>query len=307
MFSSVMMITPSTALRRGVMSTSKFTIRRKNAISNSNISIPVKYFSCAMKKQYYMSSSIVKRSYTSSSYMYSNNNNDSFWSMSALDPINDIILYPSNADDNNDRSIKSLSTNIVWNSYSDKEYGGSSTSQVISSSSIPNNNNNNSNNNHYIIFQGNINYQEIIAKDDIKSSIKGSFCAITGKLSKSIDLRDYEGFEIELESVNNDIVLYFNTKYQSFIEDDLYQVEIHLKKNKRKIFHIPFSKFRLMGKGVEKEYQRLNDSLILESVGFMTMLKEENNVDFAVRISRIKAIHVINDRLLQNTLFVNKM
>ena len=305
MFSSVMMITPSTALRRGVMSTSKFTIRRKNIISNSNISIPVKHFSCAMKKQYYMSSSIVKRSYTSSSYMYSNNNNDSFWSMSALDPINDIILYPSNADDNNDnRSIKSLNNNIVWNSYSDKEYGGSSTSQVISSSSIPNNNNNN---NHYILFQGNINYQEIIAKDDIKSSIKGSFCAITGKLSKSIDLRDYEGFEIELESVDNDIVLYFNTKYQSFIEDDLYQVEIHLKKNKRKIFHIPFSKFRLMGKGVEKEYQRLNDSLILESVGFMTMLKEENNVDFAVRISRIKAIHVINDRLLQNTLFVNKM
>jgi hypothetical protein len=227
--------------------------------------------------------------------------------MSALDPIDDIILYPSNTDDGNNRSNKSLNTDIVWNSYSDKEYGGSSTSQVISSSSIPNNNNSNNNNNHYILFQGNINYQEIIAKDDIKSSIKGSFCAITGKLSKSIDLRDYEGFEIELESVDNDIVLYFNTKYQSFIEDDLYQVEIHLKKNKRKIFHIPFSKFRLMGKGVEKEYQRLNDSLILESVGFMTMLKEENNVDFAVRISRIKAIHVINDRLLQNTLFVNKM
>ena len=305
MFSSVV-TAPSTALRR-IISSKFTTITRKNIIRNSNISIPVKHFSCVMEKQYYMSSSIVRRSYTSSSYMFSNNNNnsDSFWSMSALDPIDDIILYPSNTDDDNNRSNKSLNTNIVWNSYSDKEYGGSSTSQVISSSSSRPNNDT-SNNNH-ILFQGNINYQEIIAKDDIKSSIKGSFCAITGKLSKSIDLRDYEGFEIELESVDNDIVLYFNTKYQSFIEDDLYQVEIHLKKNKRKIFHIPFSKFRLMGKGVEKEYQRLNDSLILESVGFMTMLKEENNVDFAVRISRIKAIHVINDRLLQNTLFVNKM
>ena len=124
MFSSVV-TAPSTALRR-VISTSKFTtITRKNIISNSNISIPVKHFSCVMEKQYYMSSSIVRRSYTSSSYMFSNNNNnnDSFWSMSALDPIDDIILYPSNTDDDNNRSNKSLNTNIVWNSYSDKEYG----------------------------------------------------------------------------------------------------------------------------------------------------------------------------------------
>ncbi len=255
-----------------------------------------------------------KRSYTSSSILSFNNNsnniisssNNSFWDITAIDPINDIVLHPPVLSNNTHNH------NITWHSHSDKEYGGSSISKVSSITNNSNSNSNsnsssNSNSNNILLFQGNINYQQIIAKNDIKSTIKGSFCAITGKLDKRIDLRDYEGFEIELESMDNDLIIYFNTKYQTFIEDDLYQVEIHLKKNKKKIFHIPFHKFRLMGKGAEKEYQRINDSLILESIGFMTMLKEENNFDFSLQISKIKAIHVINDRLLQHTLFVNKL
>ena len=261
--------------------------RRGIALTSSVIST----IQCSTKRSY-TSSSIL--SFNNSNSSSSNSNNNSFWDVTAIDPINDIVLHPPpEILSTHSHNSTTNNNNIAWYSHSDKEYGGSSICKVSSM------------NNNTILFQGNINYEQNIDKNDKKSMIKGSYCGITGKLERNIDLRDYEGFEIELESMDNDLIIYFNTKYNTFIEDDLYQVEIHLKKNKKKIFHIPFHKFRLMGKGVEKEYQRINDSLILESIGFMTMVKEENNFDFSLQISRIKAIHVINDRLLQHTLFVN--
>ena len=158
-------------------------------------------------------------------------------------------------------SVELLPIDIhIWKALSDKDYGGHSecTADVIPSSSnqsLP-----------YLSFQGIVNFDEEVEE---KTKAKGGFCAIKGYLRQSIDLRDYEGLSMELRGVPSSSQFAFNMACQSLFEDDLYQLEMLVTNNQWITVHLPFDHFKLTARGVARESQRKNDSLQLESIGFL--------------------------------------
>ena len=158
----------------------------------------------------------------------------------------------------------------TWKALSDKDYGGQSecTANVIPSSNntpLP-----------HLSFQGIVNFDEEVGE---KTKAKGGFCAIKGYL-RSIDLRDYEGLSMEVRGEPSSSQFAFNMACQSLFEDDLYQLEILVANNQWTTVHLPFDHFKLTARGVPRESQRKNDSLQLESIGFLfrTPNGKENKV-----------------------------
>lgn len=100
---------------------------------------------------------------------------------------------------------------------------------------------------------------------------KGGFCAIQGKCSSTVDLRDYSGLILTLRARTRKQAFTFNLKPSSLFEGDIYQVKCEIAPSGQqwKDINIPFSRFHLTAQGVEREYQRSNDSLRVELLGFL--------------------------------------
>ena len=188
-------------------------------------------------------------------------------------------------------SIELLPINIqIWKALSDKDYGGHSecTADVTwqidpSSSNQPS---------PHLSFQGIVNFDEEVGE---RTKAKGGFCAVKGYLQRSIDLRDYEGLSMELRGVPSSTQFAFNMACQSLFEDDLYQLEIVVANNQWTTVHLPFDHFKLTARGVARESQRKNDSLQLESIGF---LFRTSNVPFKLEVRRISAIPEVDQKLI---------
>lgn len=143
-------------------------------------------------------------------------------------------------------------------------------------------------------FKGVLSYSE-----ENNPAAKGGFCALkSSTLSVPIDLRDYQGFELNVKSKHNQVYT-FNAYFQSYFEGDLYQIVLDLPAGKWSKFNIPFSLLILTANGVEREQQRENDSLQLEAIGFLLNTNiDESCIDFELEIGEIKAITNIDDKLL---------
>ncbi len=120
--------------------------------------------------------------------------------------------------------------------------------------------------------------------DEVKEQKKvlGGFCAFKGSLrGGAVDLRDHEGLELVIRTRKPEQSFMLNMSTQTFVDEDIYQVKIELKgspSNDWKVIHIPFHLFHLTARGVSREQQRANDSLRVESFGFL--FKEEDNSAF---------------------------
>lgn len=104
--------------------------------------------------------------------------------------------------------------------------------------------------------------------------IKGGFFSIQGRCSPVVDLRDFWGLELTIRARTTQTFT-LNLKSSSLFEDDIYQVRCELAASSAwKHIKVPFDKFLLTARGLEREYHRANDSLRVESLGFL--LKEED-------------------------------
>jgi hypothetical protein len=148
----------------------------------------------------------------------------------------------------------------LWKALSDKDYGGSS-------ECIAEVDNNNSSRHGAMVFQGIVNFSESTAE---ATNAVGGFCAVKGFLQRPVDLRDYMGFSMELRSIPAQVFT-FNMTCESLFEDDLYQLELLVTEEWTTV-HLPFHLFKLTARGTEREFQRRNDSLRLESIGFLMKL-----------------------------------
>lgn len=213
--------------------------------------------------------------------------------------------YNSSAINSNDSSDSGRNSNIIqeWSSHCDKEYGGSSKAEVtcvdVDSDDTDSQSKGVSN---YIRFSGTLDFNiDDFPEKSLASSAKGGFCAMKGYCSSIQDLRDYQGFEIDVRSENKQL-FFFNTAYETHFQGDLYQFGLKLPARRWCRIHLPFSMFKLTAGGMEREYQRVNDSLQLETIGFLLKndANDENNepVDFKLDIRLIQAVPVIDRKKL---------
>ncbi len=168
-----------------------------------------------------------------------------------------------------------------WKTFDDRQYGGSSSCEVQELSDDG-----------YIRFSGKLDLDEEKA---VELEVVGGYCAFKGALSNIVDLRDYEGFKVTLRSPRKDAVFTLNLGTTSLFDDDIYQVKCEIAQSREwKSIEVPFGAFSLTSHGRAKEYQRANDSLQVESFGFL--FKTEDDVtDFALELKDIKAIPVLEN------------
>ena len=160
-------------------------------------------------------------------------------------------------------------------SSSDNEYGGESSCQfetieaTIDNSDSQNGGDAESN---FLRFKGLLNFDDNM-KEITKAS--GGYCALKFNYPKLIDLRDYVAFELTLRS-KNPIFMTVNMTCETYVLGDIFQIQIDLKGSSewRKIY-LPFSFFFLTRRGIEYDENRLNDNLMVESLG---MLLRENRI-----------------------------
>ena len=124
--------------------------------------------------------------------------------------------------------------------------------------------------------------------------VKGGFCAINGRVDPIADLRDYEGLEMVIRCVTRQVFT-INITNTSLFEDDMYQLRIDVAGGPGwRTLHIPFYQFRLTARGQERELQRVNDSLRVETIGFLFtdehQLQEQEHVAVA---SSIEALPIL--------------
>lgn len=148
----------------------------------------------------------------------------------------------------------------LWKALSDKDYGG--TSECTAEVDVQDTSRLGA-----MVFKGIVNFSESTAES---TNAVGGFCAVKGFLQRPVDLRDYMGFSMELRSIPAQVFT-FNMSCESLFEDDLYQLEISVTEEWMTV-HLPFHLFRLTARGAEREFQRKNDSLRLESIGFLMKL-----------------------------------
>lgn len=156
-----------------------------------------------------------------------------------------------------------------WNCVNDNDYGGKSFSNVTDHIDEESGE-------QFIRVTGNVLYDDELAKNN---KVKGGFCAILGNCAPIVDLRDYEGLQMTMRSRRKHQSFTINLKSSSLFEDDLYQIRCELKgggKEWKKI-NVPFSMFHLTARGMARDYNRANDSLQVESIGFL--FKQEDCVN----------------------------
>jgi Complex I intermediate-associated protein 30 (CIA30) len=181
-----------------------------------------------------------------------------FFKMDGLESVNPICIVG----DNSNVSVK-------WKSLSDVDYGGTSTCEIATSDG------------NKLVMSG------VVHFPDSSTGAKGGFCATKGVLSRVLDLRDYEGFELTVRAdPPMDVIL--NMATRSLFEDDLYQICIPIRRESSSIL-VRFSDFKLTARGSERELQRCNDSLQLESFGFL--VNKIANVPFHLHVDKLVALH----------------
>lgn len=141
--------------------------------------------------------------------------------------------------------------------FSDKEYGGGSLSNVdkINEDGTP-----------FLRWSGLNNFDGTHAT---KSKAKAGYVALKLVCSKPVDVMDNEGFLVEMR-VKDDVQLTMNMHcVRTFL---LSQHQQHFKLSGGSVWHkffIPFEKFIAVQNGNEKDYNQVNDSLQLSSIGFL--------------------------------------
>ena len=152
----------------------------------------------------------------------------------------------------------------LWKALSDKDYGGTSEcmTEVVEKDDVQG----------VMVFKGIVNFSESTAE---ATNAVGGFCAVKGFLQRPVDLRDYMGFSMEVKSISSQVFT-FNMTCESLFDDDLYQLEIPVNEEWTTV-HLPFHLFKLTAKGAEREFQRKNDSLRLESIGFLMKIPNGKN------------------------------
>lgn len=144
-----------------------------------------------------------------------------------------------------------------WSCATDNDYGGKSMCTVTA---LPEGRAS------YIRVEGKVHYDKALAET---SKVKGGFCAIHGACSPVADLRDYAGLRVTLRSPR-DQSFTVNLTATSLFEDDIYQVRCEIKSGTEwKDIMMPFARFHLTARGLERDRHRANDSLRVESLGFL--------------------------------------
>ena len=194
---------------------------------------------------------------------------------------------------------------IKWVVNSDKDYGGLSQCNFHLNTN-DNNNNSTSTTSSSLVFNGSLHFTEECA-DTTKAN--GGFCALRGFLKEPLDLRDYEGLDLKIRNTSNDRqIITLTSTFTSIFEGDMYQLSLDLPPKKWCRFHVPFSIFRLTANGRERETQRSNDSLQLETIGFLIKCSiNENPKDFIFDIDHIIAMTSLDNRLINMKLVEQKI
>ena len=168
-----------------------------------------------------------------------------------------------------------------WSMFNDNDYGGKSNLDMqVLTENVKAERADGAVEKSFMRLSGFINLDETL-KNSLK--VVGGFCAIKGNSPSSVDLRDCEGLELIVRSSIKQTFT-FNMGTTSLFDDDMYQMKIELEPSEHwKTLKIPFSMFRLTARGLERETQRANDSLQLESLGFL--FKEDSQIDQDVGFS----------------------
>lgn len=151
--------------------------------------------------------------------------------------------------------------NIIrgWSAATDNDYGGKSLCHVTAAAGG------------YMRIEGMVSYDKALAES---TKVKGGFCAIHGKCEPVVDLRDYEGLRVTLRSPR-DQSFTVNLKSTSLFDDDIYQVRCEIKGSSEwRHISMPFERFHLTARGLQRDRHRANDSLRVEALGFL--FKEED-------------------------------
>lgn len=110
-------------------------------------------------------------------------------------------------------------------------------------------------------------------KGDVKLPVntrkaRGGFVAI--KTKYKANLMDYYGLEMKVKNnLSVPIRITLNMKCESYIENDMYQVDVEILGGKVSVVSIPFASFCLTSFGYERAVQRSNDYLRVETLGVL--------------------------------------
>lgn len=140
----------------------------------------------------------------------------------------------------------------------------------------------------HLVIKGSLDLDEEKAEE---MQVTGGYCAVKGLCSETMDLRDYEGLEMVLRSPHKELVFTMNMSTASLFDDDIYQVKMEIQPSTEwKSIEVPFSAFVLTSHGRIKEYQRANDSLQVESIGFLFKTEDGTESPFTLEIKQIDAM-----------------
>jgi len=239
-------------------------------------------------------------------------------------PVSPVLLFPplSPAFASEATTSETMMTRAVdsWKVFSDREYGGQSTSMFDVTEGV-------------LSFNGKLDYdardsEEFNKKaklrggrvekshdtddadnDPLPVAVRG-YCAIKGYFGQSVDLRDYEGLELELwSSINQRYIL--NMSCESLFDGDLYQCAIDLQADKWSKLHVPFTIMKLTAGGYERNLQRLSDSLQVENLGFLVSQSQSQSqsqpqnedlfpipTSFTLKCRKIVALPVLDEQIM---------
>ena len=179
--------------------------------------------------------------------------------------------------------------------YNDADYGGKSSSSVEIVQENDDDDSDDMGSTQYVRLFGTLDLDE-----DLKKSLEvvGGFVAYKGVPNRPIDLRDCEGIQVVLRC-NTHLKLYVNMWASQLFPDDTFQAGCELKANNSgqwTTIKIPFDKFTLTANGMERDFQRLNDSLQCEGIGLLLKTQENSDAkDFHIDVKSIKALGTIEE------------
>lgn len=165
-----------------------------------------------------------------------------------------------------------------WQSFDDKALGGASHLEME----------NVEEDGGHLVIKGSLDLDEETAEE---MQVRGGYCAVKGSCSSVVDLRDYEGLKMMLRSPHKELTFTMNMSTASLFDDDIYQVKCEIQPSTEwKSIEVPFSAFVLTSHGRIKEYQRANDSLQVESIGFLFKTEDGTESPFQLELKDITAM-----------------
>lgn len=222
----------------------------------------------------------------------------SFWSPSTIPSFSDFwnpSLGPETQPLFDLTGMDSSSPIDSFKAYNDADYGGRSSSSVEIVQDNENDANGDGSDPQYARLFGTLDLDE-----DLKKSLEvvGGFVAYKGIPNRSIDLRDCEGIQLVLRC-NKNLKLYVNMWASQLFLDDTFQAGCELQASSNgqwTTIKIPFDKFILTANGMERDFQRLNDSLQCEGIGLLLKTQENSDAkDFHIDVKSIKALGTMEE------------